>query len=102
MSMPTVSAPQSAFQQRASAAAAQVHDAIGRGRAQKRPQHVVPDLRAEQRRRHALVPGVGVQRFVEVPGLLGERLARPEIQKRVALLRIRAAAARADQRRQGV
>ena len=49
--------------------------------ARKRAQHVVADPRSEQRRRHPLVPRVHVQRLVQVLGLLGERLARAEVEE---------------------
>ena len=53
-------------QQRASAAAAEIDDEVVRLGRQERAQHVVADPRAQERRRHRLVPRVGVQRFVEV------------------------------------
>ena len=72
MSTPTASAPRSRFQsERPSAAAAEVDDRSP-GAGQELAQHVVADLRAEQRRRHTLVPRVGVERLVEILGLLGE------------------------------
>jgi hypothetical protein len=59
-------------QERASAAAPQVHDEIVRARGQEVAEHVVADLRTEQRRRDPLVARVGVQRLVQVLRLLVE------------------------------
>ena len=82
MSIPTAVRPPVAVpQQRAAAAAAEIDDAIAGARREELAQHVVADLRAEQRRRHALVPRVGVQRLVQVLRLLLERLVRPQVEE---------------------
>ena len=62
-------------QQRPAAAAAQIDDEIVRLGSEKCPQHVVADFRSEQRRRQAFVPGVGMQRLVQI--LRSARRTRP-------------------------
>ena len=74
---PPVAVPE----QRAPASAAEIHDAIARSRREELAQHVVADLRSQQRRRHALVAGVGVQRLVQVLRPLLEGLVRPQVEK---------------------
>jgi hypothetical protein len=74
-------APVAVPQQRAAAAAAEIGHEIGRARREERAQHVVADPGPEERGRDALVSRVGMQRFVEILGLLLERLARAEVEK---------------------
>ena len=81
MSMPTVVARQSRFHRSARPLPQpEIDDQVGRSRREKRAQHVVADSRSEQRRRDRLVPRVGVERLVQVLGLLGIFDARPEIE----------------------
>ncbi len=75
--MPKMSAPSRGVpRHRPSAAAAEIESAIAGAGREKPPEHVVADLRSEERRRDRLVAGVGVERLVEVSrslGKLGER-----------------------------
>ena len=73
-------APVAVPQQRPAAAAAEIDDEVVRLRREERAQHVVADLRSEQRRRDPLVARVGVQRLVQVLGLLGELDRGPQIE----------------------
>jgi hypothetical protein len=66
--------------ERASAAASKIEHTVRRPGAKESPQHVVPDFRTQQRRRHRFVTGIGVQRLVEVFRLLGVGLLRPQVQ----------------------
>ena len=86
MSMPTwYGAEVGVPDERAAAAAAEVDDDVAGPGREERPQHVVADLRAQQRRRHVLVARVGVQRLVEVLRLLGETHAGVQVE----VLRVR-------------
>ncbi len=77
--------------ERPPAAAAEIDDEIARRELQELAQHVVADLRSEERRRDSLVARVGMQRFVEILRLLGELVRGPQIQILVLRRAIRAA-----------
>ncbi len=99
MSIPTTLGPEIPVPHQGTAAAApEIDHDVPRLRAQELPQHVVADLRAEERRRHALVARVGVQGFVEVLRLFGELLGRTQIEVVVARGPIRPAASLTDDR----
>ena len=84
-------------QQRAAAAAAQIDDQVVRFRREEPPQHVVADLRTEQRRRHALVARVDVQRLVQVFRLFGVLDAWSEVEEVPRRAVVRASASAADE-----
>ena len=75
---------------RASAAAAEIDHAIGRAERQEATKLPLPDAGLQQRRRHRLVPRIGVQRLVQILRLLGEADRRPQIEVRLGRLRIAA------------
>ena len=82
MSMPTGFRAEAAVpHQRPAAAAAEIDDEIAGRRPQELAQHVVADLRPEERRRDPLVARVDVQRFVEVLGPLGELVGRMHVEE---------------------
>ena len=82
MSIPTACARQSRFHNSARPLPQprSTTRSAGPGR-EELAQHVVADLRSEQRRRHALVARVGVQRLVQVFRPLLEGLVRPQVEK---------------------
>ena len=94
-------APVAVPEQRAAAAAAEIDDEVVRLGREERAQHVVADFRAEQRRRHAFVTRVGVQRLVQILRLLGELDARTQIEIVARRAVVRAAAAPAAPARPG-
>ncbi len=67
-------------QQRAAAAAAEIDHAIAGAGPEEFAQHVVADLRSEQRRRDALVARVRVERFVQILRLLRELIGGPQVE----------------------